>query len=152
MNLSRIEQIPAVKAVGIRMLTVHQQVYERTGGLIGHRILGVPSLLLHTVGAKTGMARTNALSYARDGATYLVVASMGGAPTAPGWYHNLKARPEAEIQIARRHIPVASHAVFPGEADFERLWELVNKHNADRYRAYQRATSRPIPVVVLTPR
>jgi deazaflavin-dependent oxidoreductase (nitroreductase family) len=152
MNLSRIEQIPVVKAVGIKVLKGHQVLYERTGGLIGHRILGVPSLLLHTTGAKTGLARTNALSYAREGADYLVVASMGGAPTAPGWFHNLKARPEAEIQLGRRHLPVTSHAVMPGEADFERLWDLVNKRNADRYRAYQRATTRPIPVVVLRPR
>src|SRR5262249_48169139 len=89
--VSRIENIPAVKAFGIQMLKGHQKIYEATGGRLGHRLLYVPALLLRTVGAKTGLPRSNALTYAKDGSDYLVVASMGGAPTAPGWYHNLKA-------------------------------------------------------------
>jgi CheY-like chemotaxis protein len=66
------------KALGA-FVRAHDAVYQRTGGLIGHRIPGAPnSLLLHTVGAKTGLPRTNTLSYALDGDTYLVVASNGG--------------------------------------------------------------------------
>jgi hypothetical protein len=73
---------------------VHDAVYQRSKGWVGHRIPGAPnSLLLHTVGAKTGLVRTNSLSYARDGRDYLVVASNGGDRRAPGWYHNLKADP-----------------------------------------------------------
>ncbi len=90
MNLGKIESIPVVKAVGVRVLKVHQFVYERSGGRIGHRLAGTRSLLLRTVGAKTGQPRTNALTYVRDGADYVVVASMGGAPRSPGWYHNLR--------------------------------------------------------------
>lgn len=152
MNLVRLETVPLVRAVGIRALQVHQLVYERSGGRIGHRLAGTRNLLLRTVGAKTGAERVNALTYARDGDDYVVVASMGGAPRSPGWYHNLKASPKAEIQVGTRRIQVTARFVMPGDADRERLWRLVNDHNSGRYDNYQRATTRPIPVVVLTPR
>ncbi|HTK63413.1 MAG TPA: nitroreductase family deazaflavin-dependent oxidoreductase [Pseudonocardia sp.] len=151
MDLSRIEQIGAVKAIGIRMLAVHQLIYERTGGRIGHRVLGVPCLLLHTVGAKTGQPRVSGLVYARDGQDYLVVASNGGASRAPGWYHNLLANPDAQVQVGTASHHVTAHAVHPGDATYERLWDAVNKANHNRYRAYQRATDRPIPIVALSP-
>lgn len=151
MNLSRIEQIGAVKALGIRVLGLHQQVYERTGGRVGHRVLGVPCLLLHTVGAKSGRPRTNALVYARDGRDYLVVASNGGASRAPGWYHNLLADPAARVQVGTDTYSATARAVLPGDADYARFWAAVNKINSNRYEAYQRATDRPIPIVALTP-
>lgn len=66
-----------------QVLRVHDTVYRKTNGWIGHRTLWIPSLLLHTVGAKTGKPRTTSLTYARDGENYLVVASKGGAPEAP---------------------------------------------------------------------
>jgi F420H(2)-dependent quinone reductase len=140
-----------VKDIGVLLLTGHQFVYERSGGRLGHRILGVPCLLLRTVGAKTGLTRTNSLVYARDGDDYLVVASNGGAPRSPGWYHNLRANPEVEIQVATRQLSARARVVPAGDADYERLWDIVNANNRDRYRAYQKSTARPIPVVVLTP-
>lgn len=152
MNLTKLESLPAVRAIGVRVLQVHQAVYERSGGRIGHRLAGTRNLLLRTVGAKTGQQRTNALSYARDGRDYVIVASMGGAPRSPGWYHNLRAHPDAEIQVATTRIPVTARAVLPGDPDRERLWKLADQHNSGRYSAYQKATSRSIPVVVLTPR
>jgi deazaflavin-dependent oxidoreductase (nitroreductase family) len=131
------------------VLRVHDAVYQRTNGWIGHRALGIPSLLLHTVGAKTGQARTASLTYARDGDDYLVVASKGGDPKAPGWYHNLKANPSVEINVGPKRFPVTAHPVLPEDPDYPRLWEIVNKNNGNRYEAYQTKTSRPIPVVVL---
>jgi deazaflavin-dependent oxidoreductase (nitroreductase family) len=156
MNLSqlesRIEQIPVVKAFGIRALRVHQFVYVASGGRIGHRLAGTRSLILRTVGAKSGQQRTNALTYAMDGDAYLIVASNGGARRSPGWYHNLRKNPDAEIQIGTRRIPVSARPVLPGDPDRDRYWTIVNDHNRNRYRAYQRVTSRPIPIVALTPR
>jgi F420H(2)-dependent quinone reductase len=152
MNLGKIESIPVVKAVGVRVLKVHQFVYERSGGRVGHRLAGTRSLLLRTVGAKTGQPRTNALTYVKDGADYVVVASMGGAPRSPGWYHNLRANPDVEIQVGTKRIPVTARAVLPGDPDRDRLWRLADENNEGRYRAYQKQTSRPIPVVVLSPR
>ena len=134
-----------------RVFRIHDAVYQKTNGWIGHRTLGVPSLLLHTVGAKTGTARTTSLSYARDGGNYLIVASKGGYPKAPGWYHNLKANPNVEINVGPKRFDVTAKPVLPDDPDYARLWQIVNKNNANRYAAYQKKTSRPIPVVVLTP-
>jgi deazaflavin-dependent oxidoreductase (nitroreductase family) len=134
------------------VLRFHDAVYQKTNGWIGHRTLGIPSLLLHTVGAKTGTARTTSLSYARDGGNYLVVASKSGDPKAPGWYHNLKADPNVEINVGPKRFGVTAKPVLPDDPDYTRLWQIVNKNNGNRYEAYQKKTSRPIPVVVLTPR
>jgi F420H(2)-dependent quinone reductase len=152
MNLTKLETNPLVQAIGIRALKIHQEIYERSGGWVGHRLAGTRNLLLRTVGAKTGDPRVNALSYARDGRDYVVVASMGGAPRSPGWYHNLRAQPEAEIQVGTKRMPVTARAVLPGDPDRDRLWKLADSNNRGRYSNYQKATSRPIPVVVLTPR
>lgn len=127
-------------------------MYQGTNGWIGHRIPGAPnSLLLHTQGAKTGMPRTNSLSYARDGKDYLVVASNGGDPRSPGWFHNLKAHPAVQINVGRRRFGVIAAPVLPDDPDYSRLWRIVNENNAHRYDGYQARTSRPIPVVRLTP-
>jgi deazaflavin-dependent oxidoreductase (nitroreductase family) len=134
-----------------RVFRIHDAVYQKTNGWIGHRTLGVPSLLLHTVGAKTGTARTTSLSYARDGGNYLIVASKGGYPKAPGWYHNLKAHPSVEINVGPKRFGVTAKPVLPDDPDYARLWQIVNKNNSNRYVAYQKKTSRPIPVVVLHP-
>ncbi len=144
---------PSLADTALRLFVrTHDAVYQRTRGWIGHRIPGAPnSLLLHTVGARTGLPRTNSLSYARDGDDYLVVASNGGDPRAPGWYHNLKARPNVEINIGPRRFPVTAAAVLKDDPDYARLWRIVNANNADRYEDYQARTTRPIPVIRLTP-
>jgi len=135
-----------------QVLRVHDAVYRKTNGWIGHRTLWIPSLLLHTVGAKTGKQRTTSLTYARDGDSYLVVASKGGAPEAPGWYHNLKAKPDVEINVGPTRFAVTARPVLPDDPDYARLWQIVNKNNQNRDIEYQKRTSRPIPVVVLTPK
>lgn len=133
-------------------LRIHDTVYQRTNGWIGHHLPGAPpSLLLHTIGAKTGVPRTNSLTYARDGGDYLVVASKGGDPRSPGWYHNLKADPNVEINVGPRRIRAIAHLVVSTDPEYARLWDVVNTNNADRYAAYQRKTARPIPVIRLTP-
>ena len=152
MNLNKIESLPLVQSIGSRALKVHQEIYVRSGGRVGHRLGPTRNLILRTVGAKTGAARTNALTYARDGRDYVVVASMGGAPRSPGWYHNLRAQPETEIQVGTKRIPVTARFVLAGDPDRERLWQLADRNNGGRYSAYQRNTSRVIPIVVLTPR
>lgn len=141
------------KYLGLPLLKVHDTIYQKTDGRIGHRIPGAPpNLLLHTVGAKTGLARTTSLTYAKDGDSYLVVASKGGEPTAPGWYFNLKADPEVEINVGPQRFGVTARVVGKDDPDYPRLWQLVNRNNANRYEGYQKRTTRPIPVVALTPR
>jgi deazaflavin-dependent oxidoreductase (nitroreductase family) len=130
-------------------LRLHQKLYERSDGRAGHRMIGVPTLLLRTTGRRSGAIRTNALVYARDGENYLLVASNGGADRPPAWLHNLRAKPEVEIQVARERRPATARIVEPADPDYERLWRIVNDNNRDRYTAYQQQTSRPIPVVAV---
>ncbi|MGY4647830.1 nitroreductase family deazaflavin-dependent oxidoreductase [Mycobacterium sp. URHB0021] len=140
------------QALLVPLLRLHNQIYQKTNGRFGHHFPGMPpSLLLHTRGARTGALRTVTLTYARDGHDLLVVASLGGAPKAPGWYHNLLSEPKAEINIGTERIPVTAQPVIAGESSYERLWRAVNDNNSNRYKAYQERTSRPIPVVRLTP-
>jgi deazaflavin-dependent oxidoreductase (nitroreductase family) len=146
-NLTPFEQY-----VGIPMLRLHDKIYQSTNGRIGHRLPGMPpNLLLHTVGAKTGQPRTTSLTYAEDGDSYLIVASKGGDDRSPGWYHNLRKNPNVEINVGPKRFAVTARIVTPEDADYARLWEIVNKNNANRYAGYQKKTSRPIPVVVLSP-
>jgi len=134
-----------------QILQIHEQLYKRTDGRIGHRMIGVPTLLLRATGRRSGATRTNSLVYARDGADYLVVASKGGSDQPPAWLLNLEAKPEVEIQVGRERQQAGSKVVEPSDPDYARLWKIVNENNGDRYTAYQKETSRPIPVVVITP-
>lgn len=136
----------------LAFVKVHDWIYRRTNGWIGHRMPGVPpSLMLHTVGAKTGQPRSILLAYYRDGSDYLVVASNGGADRNPAWYHNLRAQPRVEINLGRRRLAVTAHVLLPDDPDYARLWQLCDSANGGRYSTYQQGTTRPIPVVRLTP-
>ncbi|GAA2803975.1 nitroreductase family deazaflavin-dependent oxidoreductase [Saccharopolyspora taberi] len=135
----------------MKILALHQKIYQGSSGLVGHRLLGVPTLLLHTTGRRTGRPRTSALVYARDGDRYLVVASAGGADRAPGWFHNLQAEPQVEIRVGRTLRRATARAIWPDDPDYPRNFELVNAVNRDRYRAYAAKTPRPIPIIALTP-
>lgn len=108
---------------------------------------GRPMLLLRTVGCRTKQPRTAALLYVRDDDAYVVIASKGGSPRHPGWFHNLTAQPDVEIQVGRERIPVRAR-VAEGE-ERSRLWVRADKVNQGQYAAYQSRTSRRIPVVVL---
>ena len=138
-------------SVTAQVLKVHERMYKATDGRVGHKMIGVPTLLLRTTGRRTGQTRTNALVYAKDGNEYLVVASNGGADKPPAWLHNVKAKPDVEIQIGRDRHESTARVVEPGDPDYERQWKLVNENNKDRYYAYQKQTDRPIPVVAVTP-
>jgi len=133
------------------VLDVHDRLYKATDGRVGHRLLGVPTLLLRTTGRRSGAIRTSSLVYARDEADYLVVASKGGSDQPPAWLLNIEAKPEVEIQIGRARQSARCRVVGPSDPDHARLWKIVNEKNGDRYTAYQAETSRPIPVVVITP-
>ncbi len=128
---------------------VHVFLYRASGGRIGGRFRKTaPVLLLTTTGRKTGKQRTTPLLYVEDGERYAVVASVGGAPTHPGWYLNLRANPAATIQLGRRTLPVTAETAGPEER--ARLWALATRMYPT-YDAYQAKTSREIPVVVLSP-
>ena len=80
-----------------------------------------------------------------------MVASNGGDRRAPGWYHNLKARPDVQINVGPRRFAVTATVVLPEDPDYARQWRIVNANNANRYDGYQARTSRPIPIIRLSP-
>lgn len=133
------------------VLKLHQALYERSDGRVGHRMVGVPTLLLRTTGRRSGRLRTNALVYATDGPAYVLVASNGGDDRGPGWLFNVRATPEVELQVGRTKMSAKASVLERGDQDYERLWRLVNQNNHDRYDGYQAMTERPIPLVVVTP-
>lgn len=146
-------KLPSQRDVFLKTLDVHQMLYEKSGGLLGHRLLaGMPTLLLRTTGRKSGLTRTTALVYGRDGDDYLVVGSNGGAPKSPHWILNLEANPEVEIQVGTRKQKATATALRPDDPDYERLFAICNKANRGTFEQYRTRTSRPLPVVVLSTR
>ncbi|MEX2255625.1 MAG: nitroreductase family deazaflavin-dependent oxidoreductase [Acidimicrobiia bacterium] len=131
-------------------LTLHQWLYDKSDGRIGVKLGGRPMLLLRTVGRKTGTPRTSALLYVPHGDSYAVIASKGGDPKHPGWFHNLTANPDVEIQVGRERIPV--HARVAEGTERAELWAEADTINKGGYERYQSRTDRLIPVVVLDPR
>jgi F420H(2)-dependent quinone reductase len=128
-------------------MKLHTWAYRATGGRIGHRFPGTaPMLLLDHVGAKSGKERTIPLLYLRDGDDIVIVASKGGYPKHPAWFHNLRANPDTTIQVGSERRPVRARVAGPTER--ERLWPKVLKTYSG-YGDYQRRTKREIPLVIL---
>jgi deazaflavin-dependent oxidoreductase (nitroreductase family) len=122
--------------------------FRANEGRAGGMFEGMPIVLLHHTGAKSGTARVNPLAYLRDGDRYVVFASKGGAPTNPDWYHNLKANPAVAIEVGTETLPViASEAT--GE-ERERLYS-TQAELVPQFAEYAQKTDRVIPVIVLTP-
>jgi len=128
----------------------HTAVYRATRGRIGHRFPGSPPmLLLEHVGARSGTRRTSPLVYIADGTDIVLVASKGGHPRHPAWFHNLRANPDAAVQIGSEHREVRARIATDEERS--RLWEkAVATYRG--YRTYQQRTEREIPLVILEPR
>jgi len=141
---------PILESIVSPLLAVHQWLYETSDGRIGASLGGRPMLLLRTVGRRTGQPRTAALLYVREGTAYVVIASKGGAPQHPGWFHNLTAEPDVEIQVGRERIAVRAR-IAEGE-ERARCWARADEVNQGQYTIYQSRTKRPIPVVLLEPR
>lgn len=137
----------------LKLLVAHQGIYEKSHGLLGHRLLfGMPTLLLGTTGRKSGLKRRTALVYGKDGDRLMVVGSNGGAPKNPHWVLNLEANPEVEVQVGVRKWPATATALRPDHPDYERLFAICNQANRGTFATYRKKTTRPLPVVVLTKR
>jgi deazaflavin-dependent oxidoreductase (nitroreductase family) len=133
-----------------RLMGGHTTAYRATRGLIGHRFPGAPpSLLLDHVGARTGTKRTSPLVYTVDGEKLILVASKGGYPRNPAWFHNLLAHPETTVQVGTQRRPVRARVATAAER--KRMWPLVVATYSG-YEDYARRTEREIPLVVLEPR
>ncbi|TLF75905.1 nitroreductase family deazaflavin-dependent oxidoreductase [Nocardia cyriacigeorgica] len=147
---------PLVPKIIKLMSRAHVWVYKRSGGRIGGtwRVGAAfrkpaPNLLLEHRGRKSGKLFTTPLVYLEDGANLVVVASQGGLPNNPQWYHNLVADPDAAVQIGTERRLVRAHVA--DDAERARLWPMLVDLYAD-FDSYQSWTDRKIPVVVLEPR
>jgi deazaflavin-dependent oxidoreductase (nitroreductase family) len=134
---------------------LHRRVYELNGS-VGRRFAWIPCLVLTTTGRKTGQRRDSVLVYADDhaddhavGSTCVVVASNGGADRPPAWLLNLQADPAVHVQVGNERYDATARVVTPDDADYVRLWKLVNSINGNRYDGYQSKTTRPIAMVAL---
>jgi deazaflavin-dependent oxidoreductase (nitroreductase family) len=129
------------------VMKLHTFAYRATGGRIGHRLPGlVQMLLLDHVGAKSRKKRTIPLLYTRDGDDVVIVASKGGYPKHPAWYHNLRANPDTTIQVGSERRRVHARVAEPAER--ARLWpKVVDTYGG--YADYQRRTEREIPLIIL---
>lgn len=120
--------------------------FRANGGKVGGPFEGAPVLILTSTGAKSGIKRTTPLMYLPDGDRMVIFASKGGAPENPAWYHNLRANPEASVEVGPEAIDVEAR-VTSGE-ERERLF----KRQSERYKQfadYAQKTTRQIPVVAL---
>ena len=133
-----------------RLMGLHVLAYRATGGRVGHRFPGGPSiLLLDHVGARSGTRRTTPLLYVPDGGNVVVIASKGGHPRHPAWLHNLRANPDTTVQIGGERRAVRAREASASER--ARLWrKAVDAYGG--YAGYQERTTREIPVVILEPR
>jgi deazaflavin-dependent oxidoreductase (nitroreductase family) len=133
-----------------RLAGAHAFLYGRTGGRLGARVPGGRGrmLLLDHVGAKSAVLRTTALLFVPDGENLVLVASKGGFPKHPAWFHNLRANPVTYVQVGAERRRVRAREATAEERP--RLWE-----KADRvwpgYADYRARTDREIPLVVLEP-
>ena len=121
--------------------------FHANGGKVGGRFEGRDMLILTTTGAKSGQMRWNPMVYSKDGDRYIVVASKGGAPTSPDWYHNLVANGSCVIEVGNDVISV--EATMAAGAERDRLY-AQHAANMPQFNDYAKNTTREIPVVVLT--
>jgi len=124
------------------------ELYESSGGTQGTTMRGLPVVVLTTVGKKSGKLRKTPLMRVEHDGTYAVVASLGGAPQHPVWYHNVLAHPTVELQDGPVKRELVAREVFGDEKAF--WWDIAVAAYAD-YADYQAKTDRIIPVLVLEP-
>jgi deazaflavin-dependent oxidoreductase (nitroreductase family) len=128
------------------------ELYERSGGTEGTtlRDTGLPVIIVTHTGNKTGAIRKTPLMRVRDGASYILVGSVGGAPANPVWVYNLRAKPDVEIRDLAVVQPMRVREVND-VAERARLWKLAVAAYPP-YEDYQAKTTRQIPVFIAEPR
>jgi deazaflavin-dependent oxidoreductase (nitroreductase family) len=127
------------------------ELYESSGGTEGTTLLdtGLPVIIVTHRGNKTGAIRKTPLMRVKDGDSYVLVGSQGGAPTNPAWVHNLRTNPDVEIRD-KTVVPPMRVREVDDEAERSRLWKLAVAAFPP-YADYQRRTARRIPVFIAEP-
>ena len=122
--------------------------YEASNGTESNTLRGRPIIVLTSVGAKSGKLRKTALMRVEHDGVYAVVASLGGAPRNPAWYHNLRKNPHVELQDGATKRDYLAREL---SGDEKAHWWVRAVEAWPDYAAYQKRTSRQIPVFVLDP-
>jgi deazaflavin-dependent oxidoreductase (nitroreductase family) len=120
--------------------------FRANEGRVGGPFEGAPMILIHHIGAKSGTERVTPLVYFPEGDEMIIVASKGGAPTNPDWYHNLKANPTIEVEVGTETFPVV--ASEPEGEERDEIWNRVVEASPG-FGEYQAKVERTIPVLVL---
>lgn len=139
--------------LGRRSTKIHVALYRRTGGRVGGHLPGFPAAriaLVDHVGAKTGTRRTSPLMYHEEDGVVAVVASKGGQPTHPAWFHNLRAHPDTTVQIGSEVRSVRARVATDEER--ARLWPKFQAVYPGYDFLQSIANGRKIPIVILEPR
>ena len=123
--------------------------FRANDGVVGGVFEGKPLLIVHNVGAKSGKEYATPLVYLDDDGRYLIFASKGGAPEHPGWYHNLKADPDASIEVGSEKFDVVAEEITGDERD--RLYR-IQVEQQPQFGEYAQKTDRKIPVIALVPK
>ena len=121
--------------------------FRANNGIVTIHPAGHSLLLLTTTGAKSGRQHVTPLAYHRDGDRLIIVASKGGAPDNPAWYHNLLANPTVTLEVAEERFE--ARAEVAGGEERERLYRQHASHFA-AFNDYEKRTTRQIPVIILT--
>lgn len=129
-------------------MAIHVRLYRLTSGKFGGDMRGFKVLLLSVIGRKSGKQRTVPLGFFERPGGYVVVASNGGQPTHPSWYHNLKSHPQVTIQVFDKVIPAAAE-ILAGE-ERTQMWQQIVAI-APPFAEYEKQTSREIPLIFLRP-
>jgi deazaflavin-dependent oxidoreductase (nitroreductase family) len=123
--------------------------FRANGGRVGGMFEGAPMILIHHVGARSGVERVTPLVYfPEDEGRMVIVASAGGAPNHPAWYHNLKANPKIDVEVGTETFPVVAEEIA-GD-DREAVWQRVISEKPG-FGEYQLKTTRTLPLLRLTP-
>ena len=132
-----------------RWVAEQVELYEGSGGTEGSTLNGLSVIIVTNKGKKTGAIRKTPLMRVSDGSSYVLVASMGGAPKHPLWYHNLKADPNVEIRDGT-HVYSMRVREVEDSVEKQRLWAIAVKAYPP-YQDYQERTDRVIPVFIAEP-
>lgn len=136
-----------IQKLFLRVFTFfHVALYHLTNGRLGGRMNGLPVLLLHTIGCKTGKSRITPLGYFEHEGGYVVTGSNAGMNSHPGWYYNLTSNQRAKVRVEGDLLPISVNIVESGQ--YDQLWEKLTGL-APSYNSYSRKANRKIPIMIL---
>jgi deazaflavin-dependent oxidoreductase (nitroreductase family) len=124
------------------------QEFRANTGKVGGPFAGKTLLILHTIGAKSGLERLNPVAYIPDADRLVIIASKGGAPTNPDWYYNIVANPQVTVEVGIEEF--TARALISTEPERTRLYNKMVEMMPG-FAEYQKKTTRIIPVIILTP-